>query len=78
MASACSGTTIALMWTESKTTPRNEACWLGESELLAKFTLRPRHSKWLRKRDLWYISSASDWAKMSHSLWKRPSIHNSV
>ncbi len=49
MASARSGTTIALMWTESKTAPRNEARWLGDSELLAKLTLRPRHSKWLRR-----------------------------
>ncbi len=55
------------MRAESKTAPRKEVSLLRESELLAKLTLSPRHSKSLRRRDLWEISSASDWAKMNQS-----------
>lgn len=58
--------TIALIWAESKTASRNEIRWLGDSELLAKLTLSTRHSMWLRRRDLWDTSSASDWARMSY------------
>ncbi len=45
MASARSGVTTALIRAELITVPRNEICWLGDSVLLAKLTLRPRHSK---------------------------------
>ncbi len=44
MASAHSGVTTALIQAESITVPRNEICWLGDSALLEKLTLSPRHS----------------------------------
>ncbi len=44
MASAHSGMTTALIQAESITVPRNEICWLGDSTLLEKLTLSPRHS----------------------------------
>ncbi len=50
-----------------KIVPRNDIHWLGDSVLLAKLTLSPRHSKWLRRRVLCDISSASDWTKTSQS-----------
>lgn len=65
MASTCSGATTTLIWAEWKTAPRNEINWLGNSELLAKLTLSPRHSKWLRRRDLWDSSSAGSEANSS-------------
>ncbi len=52
---------------ESITVPRNEICWLGNIMLLAKLNLSPRQSKWLRRRVLCYVETASDWARMSQS-----------
>ncbi len=67
MARARSGAITALMWAESRTVPRNDIRWLGDSALLAKLTLSPRRSKWLRMRVLCESSSTSDWARMSQS-----------
>ncbi len=50
MASACSVATTTLSWAQSKTVPKNDIHWLGDSVLLAKLTLSPRHSKWLRRK----------------------------
>ncbi len=58
------------VWMKPRAVPRNEISWLGDSALLANFTLSPRHSKCLRITDLWYISSSSDWARMSQSSRK--------
>ncbi len=60
MAGARSGATTALIWAESITVPRNDTRWL-----LAKLTLSPRCSRWLRRRNLCDSSSTSDWARMS-------------
>ncbi len=67
MVRARSGVTTTLIRAESRTAPRNDIPWLGDSALLAKLTLSHRHSKWLRRRVLWDSNSASDWAKMSQS-----------
>ncbi len=67
MARARSGAITALMRAESRTVPRNDTRWLGDSALLAKLTLSPRRSKWLRMRVLCESSSTSDWARMSQS-----------
>ncbi len=67
MARARSGAITALMWAESRTVPRNDTRRLGDSALLAKLTLSPRRSKWLRRRVLCESSSTSDWARMSQS-----------
>ncbi len=50
MVSARSGVTTASF--ESITVPRNDIRWLGDSALLPKLILSPRHSKWLRSTDL--------------------------
>ncbi len=67
MVRARSGVTTTLIRAESRTAPRKDIPWLGDSALLAKLTLSHRHSKWLRRRVLWDSNSASDWAKMSQS-----------
>ncbi len=46
---------------------RDDTRWLGDSTLLAKFTLSPRQYKWLRRRVLCDVKTACDWAKMSQS-----------
>ncbi len=67
---ARSAETVAVICTESITVPRNETRWLGNSILLAKLILSPRKSKWLRRRVLCDVETASDWAKMSQSSRK--------
>ncbi len=59
--------TVAVLCTESITVPRNETRWLGDSMLLAKLTLSPRHPKWLRRRVFCHVKAACDWARMSQS-----------
>ncbi len=65
MARARSGATMALMRVESRTVPRNNIRWLGDSVPLAKLTLSPRRSR--RRRVLCDNSSTSDWARTSQS-----------
>ncbi len=64
---ARSAETVAVICTESITVPRNNICWLGDSIVLAKLTLCPRQSKWLRRRVLCDVKTACDWARMSQS-----------
>ncbi len=45
--------------------PRNKTHWLGDSRLLAKLTLSPRQSKWLKMRVLCDVKPTCDWARMS-------------
>ncbi len=60
---ACSAETVAVLCTESITVPRNKTHWLRDSMLLAKLTLSPRQPKWLRRRVLCDVETASDWAR---------------
>ncbi len=57
---ARSAETVAVICTELITVPRNDTRWLGDSMLLAKLTLSPRRSKWLRRRVLCNVKTASD------------------
>ncbi len=70
MASAHFGVNTALIRAQLIIVPKNEIRWPRDSVLLAKLTLSPRHSKWLRSTNLWDRSSSSDGAKMSPSSRK--------
>ncbi len=76
MARARSGAITALMWTESRTVPRNDTRSLVS--LLAKLTLSPRRSKWLRMRVLCESSSTSDWARMGQTQNENCSLFENV